>query len=76
MRARIASLEGAARRTSKTQNGQIKYIRLLENAVKAERAKAKGAKVEGSKDETKDEKEMRSHDERRMSVQHAQWDFH
>ena len=65
MRARIASLEGAARRTSKTQNGQNKYIRLLENAVKAERAKAKGTSVDEGKEPNKHEKGIKSPRERR-----------
>lgn len=69
MRARIASLEGAARRTSKTQNGQNKYIRLLENAVKAERAKNKSQPAEEGSEAPMDKKKNRldsSHDERRM----------
>jgi striatin 1/3/4 len=61
MRARIASLEGAGRRNQLTQNGQKKYIKLLETALKEERKKAKaGTEADPAKEVVKDTKESKA----------------
>lgn len=72
MKSRIGKLEGDGRTSKRLQESLGKHVKILENALKREREKAKGPKFEGQsegKEESEESKQNSKAASKRRSLQ-------